>query len=106
MRCCELCERHRPAVLLVTRPAPPPPAIPITAGTSRPRLSHRHGPAGGRTARTRFLAGQERNDEDDELSRRINANLLVSIHPVVRVGFVSEIVAGEEFTAKPNVRVA
>jgi alpha-ketoglutarate-dependent sulfate ester dioxygenase len=39
----------------------------------------------GLRAEHRFLAGQERNDEDDELSRRVNANLLVSIHPVVRV---------------------
>lgn len=39
----------------------------------------------GLKAEHRFLAGQERSDESDELSRRIEANLLVSIHPVVRV---------------------
>jgi alpha-ketoglutarate-dependent taurine dioxygenase len=39
----------------------------------------------GLQAEHRFRAGQERGDEDDELSRRIKANLLVSIHPVVRV---------------------
>lgn len=39
----------------------------------------------GLRAEHRFLAGQERSDEGDELSRRIKANLLVSHHPVVRV---------------------
>ncbi|WP_433566946.1 TauD/TfdA dioxygenase family protein [Nocardia sp. CA-151230] len=39
----------------------------------------------GLRAEHRFRAGQERGDEDDELSRRIQANLLVSVHPVVRV---------------------
>ncbi|WP_433680312.1 TauD/TfdA dioxygenase family protein [Nocardia sp. CA-119907] len=39
----------------------------------------------GLRAEHRFLAGQERGDENDELSRRIKANLLVSHHPVVRV---------------------
>ncbi|RMI31331.1 TauD/TfdA dioxygenase family protein [Nocardia stercoris] len=39
----------------------------------------------GLRAEHRFLAGQEAGDESDELSRRIKANLLVSVHPVVRV---------------------
>ncbi len=39
----------------------------------------------GLRAQHRFQAGQARSDEDDELSRRITANLLVSVHPVVRV---------------------
>jgi taurine dioxygenase len=51
------------------------------AGLSAPLRSF----VDGLRAEHRFLAGQERNDEDDELSRRVNANLLVSVHPVVRV---------------------
>ncbi len=39
----------------------------------------------GLRAEHRFLAGQEEGDEADELSRRVEANLLVSVHPVVRV---------------------
>ncbi|GAA2268241.1 TauD/TfdA family dioxygenase [Nonomuraea roseoviolacea subsp. roseoviolacea] len=39
----------------------------------------------GLRAEHRFLAGYQTTDEDGELVKRINDNLLVSVHPVVRV---------------------
>jgi taurine dioxygenase len=39
----------------------------------------------GLRAEHRFLAGYQTSDEDGKLVKRINDNLLVSVHPVVRV---------------------
>lgn len=39
----------------------------------------------GLRAQHRFLAGYTAAEEDDKLTQRINANLLVPVHPVVRV---------------------